>query len=71
MTDIRDVDDTRYGWRVKGRIVVEGERGYYRSNYDRRGRYDRDYRDRVRGKFTCYIERGRVAGVDFRGIRGL
>ncbi|MEG3597068.1 MAG: hypothetical protein VX357_02385, partial [Pseudomonadota bacterium] len=67
VTDIRDVDDTRYGWRVKGRMVVDGQRGYRNSRYDRR------YNDRSRdsGKFTCYIERGRVADVNYSGIRGL
>ena len=73
MTQIRDVDDTRYGWRVKGRIVVDGQRGYHRSRYDRYDRrYDRNYRgygDQDRGKFTCYIERGRVAGVDVSMVR--
>ncbi|WP_284125866.1 hypothetical protein [Parerythrobacter aestuarii] len=83
VTDIRDVDDTRYGWRVKGRIVVDGQRGYGYQGYNYRGRYDDRYRynDRYRyrqsergydkGKFTCYIERGRGASVDFSGIRGL
>lgn len=58
VTEIRDVDRTRYGLRVKGRIVVEGN-GY------RRGRgYDR-------GKFTCYADgRGRPQ-IDFDNIRGL
>ena len=67
VTDIRDVDDTRYGWRVKGRMMVDGQRGYRNSRYDRR------YNDRSRdsGKFTCYIERGRVADVNYSGIRGL
>ena len=65
VTDIRDVDDTRYGWRVKGRMVVDGARGYGR--YDRRDRYSR----RDDGKFTCYVESGRVADIDFKGIRGL
>ncbi|MCK0128030.1 hypothetical protein [Erythrobacter sp. F6033] len=55
VTQIRDVDRTRYGFRVKGRIQVEGARGY---------RADR-------GKFTCYVDgRGRPQ-VDFNGIRGL
>lgn len=78
VTEIRDVDDTRYGWRVKGRMVVDGNRGWGRYNtryhrydrYDRDGRYDRYY-DRDSGKFTCYIERGRVTDVDYSGIRGL
>jgi hypothetical protein len=74
VTEIRDVDDTRYGWKVKGRIVVDGN--YRGGRYDRNGyrdRYNRYQRwnDRDSGKFTCYIERGRVSNVDFSGIRGL
>ncbi|UYH56150.1 hypothetical protein N6L26_06240 [Qipengyuania sp. SS22] len=67
VTDIRDVDDTRYGWKVKGTMVVDGQRGY-NSRYDRR---DRRYSNRDRGSFTCSIERGRVTYLDFSGIRGL
>lgn len=82
VTDIRDVDDTRYGWRVKGRIAVDGERGYY----DRYGRYDTGYYgnsrydnrygsrygyDRDNGSFTCDVNRGRVTRLDYSGIRGL
>ena len=81
MTQIRDVDDTRYGWRVKGRIVVDGQRGYgYRGDRynDRRG-YRGDYgynhrgfqRGADHGKFTCYVGRGQRPQVDFDGIRGL
>lgn len=62
VTQIRDVDRTRYGFRIKGRIEVDGARGYgYRRGYNA---YDR-------GRFTCYLDgRGRPQ-VDFRGIRGL
>lgn len=62
VTQIRDVERTRYGLRVKGRIEVQGlqGRGY---GYGNRG-YDR-------GRFTCYLEgRGRPE-VRYRGIRGL
>ena len=71
VTQIRDVDDTRYGWRVKGRIEVQNGGRYDR--YDRYDRRDRRYGNRSRdaGKFTCYIERGRVSRVDYSGIRGL
>ena len=80
VTQIRDVKRTRYGWRVKGRIEVDGSRGYgnrygYRNNrrYDDRGfynsRFGRGGYDR--GKFTCQIEGRRVNYVDFKGIRGL
>ena len=62
VTQIRDVDRTRYGWRVKGRIEVQGLRGggygYGNQGYDR-------------GKFTCYFERGNRPQIDFRSIRGL
>ncbi len=72
VTDIRDVDDTRSGWRVKGRIDVQGARGYGNryDNYDRYDRYDRG-RQADSGKFTCDISRGRVVGLDFSGVRGL
>lgn len=74
VTDIRDVDDTRYGWRVKGKIIVDGN--YRGGRYDRYGYRDRDNRyqrwnDRDNGNFTCYVERGRVTDVNFSGIRGL
>jgi hypothetical protein len=83
VTDIRDVDDTRYGWRVKGRIAVDGQRGYYDRRY---GRYDTGYygdarygdrygyrrgADRDNGSFTCEVDRGRVTRLDYSGIRGL
>lgn len=79
VTQIRDVDRTRYGWRVKGRIQVDGSRGYNRydrydrgSRYNRNDRYDRrGYRGSDNGRFTCDISRGRVVGLDYRGIRGL
>lgn len=71
VTQIRDVDDTRYGWRVKGRMVVDGARGYRGyDRYDRRD-YRRGYNRSDSGRFTCYIERGRVTDIDFSGIRGL
>lgn len=74
VTDIRDVDDTRYGWRVKGKIMVDGN--YRGGRYDRYGYRDRDNRyqrwnDRDNGNFTCYVERGRVTDVNFSDIRGL
>jgi len=58
VTQIRDVDRTRNGLRIKGRMEVQG------------GRYNRG-RDFDRGRFTCRIERGVRPRIDFRGIRGL
>ena len=58
VTQIRDVDRTRYGLRVKGRIQVDGSRNYRGRGYDT-------------GRFTCYTDgRGRPQ-VEFRGLRGL
>ena len=76
VTEIQDVDDTRYGWRVKGRLVVDGAQSYRGSNrygrYDRYDRYDRrGYNRADEGRFTCRIERGRVTDLDYSGIRGL
>ena len=67
MTEVYDLDRTRYGFRVKGRMQVEDGRGYgygYGDRYRSRGSYDR-------GKFTCYVDgRGRPQ-IEFSGIRGL
>lgn len=62
VTRIHDIDRTRNGYRVSGNIVVrDGWRG--NSRYDRG--YDRGY---DQGRFTCYVERGRVIDVDYRGL---
>lgn len=74
VTEIRDVDDRNYGWEVKGRIRVDGR--YSGGRYDRWGyrdnnnRYNR-WNDGDSGKFTCNIDRGRVTGLNFSGVRGL
>lgn len=83
VTEIRDVDDTRNGWKIKGRLEVDGSRGYYDWR-DRGGYYDRGYysnrygygydrydRGADRGSFTCYTDRGRIADINYRGIRGM
>ncbi len=82
VTQIRDIDRTRNGYRVQGNLVVQdGWRG--NDRYDRGDRYDRDNRygnDRYgngnqgynrgydRGRFTCYVERGRVVDIDYSGL---
>lgn len=59
VTQIRDVERTRYGYKVKGRVVVkDGYRGN-RRGYD--GGYDR-------GKFTCYVEGRRVSEVRLKNL---
>lgn len=57
VTDIRDIDRTRYGYRIKGRILVQQGRDHYR-----RGGSDK-------GNFTCYIEGNRVSDVRYSGLR--
>ncbi len=83
VTQIRDIDRTRYGYRVQGNLVVQdGWRGRgndrYDNRYDRGDRYDRDdrygygnqgyNRGYDRGRFTCYVERGRVVDIDYSGL---
>jgi hypothetical protein len=65
VTDIRDIDRNRYGYRVKGTVIVN-ERG---------GGWDRDYNYRYsgrnydQGRFTCDVQGGRVVGLDYSGLR--
>lgn len=54
VTDVRDIDRTRYGVRVQGRIVVDGGRGWRAGN--------------DRGRFTCFVDRGRVSDVRLSGL---
>lgn len=68
VTDIRDINRNRDGYRVKGTIVVNerNNRGWNRDyNYRSNGR---DYDS---GRFTCDVRYGRVVNLDFSGIRGL
>ncbi|MEP7350727.1 MAG: hypothetical protein ABI668_12375 [Sphingorhabdus sp.] len=86
VTQISDIDRTRNGYRITGKLVVQDgwrghNRGYdddYRRGDDRRG-YGNDRDDRRgygqgynrgydKGRFTCYVERGRVIDVDYRGL---
>lgn len=79
VTDIRDVDRNRNGYRIRGRIAVNQMDHDWRRGDARYGRgWDNDYRgwnDDYRGwdsgRFTCRIERGRVVDIDYSGIRGL
>ncbi len=66
--EISKVDRRRDGWRIRGRIAVDGQRGYRNDR-----RYDRRDRQRVadQGRFTCEVEYGRVRDIDFQGVRGL
>jgi hypothetical protein len=72
VTDIRDVDNRRDGYRVKGRIAVNTRSNDWRRGWgnDYRG-WDNRYSGYDAGKFTCDVRYGRVVGLDFDGIRGL
>ncbi|MCJ2185453.1 hypothetical protein [Novosphingobium beihaiensis] len=76
VTDIRNVDRKRYGYKVEGRIVVNTRAHHWRSSdrdwrHDHRG-WNRHARGYDSGKFKCKVDyRGRIADLDFRGIRGL
>lgn len=79
VTDIRKVDRKRDGYTVKGRIAVNLLGRQWRAGDPRYGRgWAGDYRgwnDRYAGydagKFTCRVRYGRVADIDYSGIRGL
>lgn len=79
VTDVRDIDRTRRGYRVEGRIAVnsqgrgwrDGDRRYGNGwNNDYRG-WNNNLRGYDAGKFTCEVQYGRVVNLDFSGIRGL
>lgn len=76
VTEIQKIDRTRNGYRVSGKLVVQdgwrgNNRGYASKRYDRDDYgnggygYNRGY---DKGRFTCYVERGRVVDVDYRGL---
>ena len=72
VTDIRDVDNRRDGYTVRGRIAVNSRSNNWRSGWgnDSRG-YNDNYRGYDAGRFTCDVRYGRVVDLDYSGIRGL
>lgn len=72
VTDVRDINRTRDGYVVKGRIAVNTRNRDWRGGWgnDWRGRNDR-YRGYDAGKFSCRVSFGRVVDVHISGIRGL
>lgn len=76
VTQVRDVKDTDYGWKIRGNLVVEGDRyatryddryGSYRNYGDRYGAY-RNYGDRY-GNYGSYDNRyGGGYGQDSGGF---
>lgn len=81
VTQITNIERTRGGYRVTGKLVVQdgwrgNNRGYGNDRYDRYDRYGRNNgygnqgygRGYDKGRFTCFVERGRVVDVDYRGL---
>ena len=72
VTDIRDIDARRDGYKVKGRIAVNNRDQNWRRGWgnDWRG-WNNRYSGYDAGSFTCDVRYGRVVDLDFNGIRGL
>ncbi len=65
VTDIRDIDRKRDGYRVKGTLVVN-ERG---SGWNRDYNYRYGGRDYDKGRFSCDVRYGRVVDLDYSGLK--
>ena len=71
VTHIRDVDHKRYGYKVEGRIAVNTMHRDWRDARHSYG-WNRSARGYDSGRFVCKVDyRGRIADLDFFGIRGL
>ena len=72
VTDIRNIDQRRDGYTVKGRIAVNTRNSNWQRgwNNDYRG-YNNQYRGYDAGTFTCKVRYGQVVDLDYNGVRGL
>jgi hypothetical protein len=102
VTEVRDIDRTRYGYKISGNLVLrDGWRGNDGRGYEGRGRgddHERNERGREhggawnnyrgdddrgygygrggngynrgydKGRFTCYVEQGRVVDIRYSGL---
>lgn len=66
VTDIRNIDRKRDGYRVKGTVIVN-ERG---GGWGRDWNYRNSGRNYDQGRFTCDVRYGRVVDLDYSGLRG-
>ena len=66
VTDIRSVDRNRYGYKVKGTVVVNERGGGWGRDYN----YRYAGRNYDQGKFSCEVQNGRVVDLNFSGLRG-
>lgn len=65
VTDIRDIDRKRDGYRVKGTLVVN-ERG---NGWNRDYNYRYGGRDYDRANFSCDVRYGRIADLGYSGLK--
>ena len=65
VTDIRSVDRNRYGYKVKGTVVVNERGGGWGRDYN----YRYAGRNYDQGKFSCDVQYGRVVDLDYSGLR--
>ena len=65
VTDVRKVKETRRGYEVRGRIAVNAR------DMHRRAGWNSGQRGYDSGSFSCTVEYGRIADIDYKGIRGL
>ncbi len=65
VTDIRNIDRKRDGYRVKGTVVVNERGGGWGRDYN----YRYSGRNYDQGRFSCDVQYGRVVDVDFSGLR--
>lgn len=65
ITDVRDIDRKRDGYRVKGTLIVN-ERG---NGWNRDYNYRYGGRDYDQGKFSCDVNYGRIANLDYSGLK--
>ena len=65
VTDIRNIDRKRYGYRVMGTVIVNERGGGWGRDYN----YRYSGRNYDQGKFTCDVQYGRVVGLDYSGLR--
>lgn len=65
ITDVRDIDRKRDGYRVKGTLIVN-ERG---NGWNRDYNYRYGGRDYDQGKFSCDVNYGRISNLDYSGLK--
>ena len=65
VTDIRNIDRKRDGYKVKGTVIVNERGGGWGRDYN----YRYSGRNYDRGTFSCDVRYGRVVDLDYSGLR--